>query len=162
MGLHQYYEYPRAINEVDRRKLTENTAKTAGIFIFSHISVFILPVRALILFRPTISLFHFICWSCKMVSPIQKCCMGILFTEIYVKFSKIIPKIRNNGSKTKELSRAPTMSIMDHLRFFIMHIKLNPQPEGFGKQRKTHDFTTNSTSEAIKKTPCIPYGFICP
>ena len=51
--------------------------------------------------------------------------MGILSTKIYGKFSKIISKIRNNGSKTKELSRAPTMSIMDHLRFFIMHISMS-------------------------------------
>ena len=50
--------------------------------------------------------------------------MGI-FTEIYGKFSKIIPKIRNNGSKTEELSRAPTNSIMNHLRFFIMHISMS-------------------------------------
>ena len=60
-----------------------------------------------------------------MVSRIQKYCMRILFAEIYGKLSKIIPKIRNNVSKSKELSRAPTISIMDHLQFFVMHISMS-------------------------------------
>ena len=60
-----------------------------------------------------------------MVSRIQTRCMGILFAEIYGKLSKIVPKIRNNGSKSKELSRTPTISIIDHLRFFVMHISMS-------------------------------------
>ena len=51
--------------------------------------------------------------------------MGILFVEIYGKLNKNIPTIRNNGSKTKELSRVPIMSVMDQFRFFKIHASMS-------------------------------------
>ena len=107
--------------------------KSAKITTFSQIFDHFSPLRPWFLLRMNVCLSSILWRPTRAVIRSQKTVKGRLSIEICAKMRQNSPKLRINGSKTKERSGSISESMRCHSMLFWTHIYLRLSPEGIFK-----------------------------